>query len=921
MKKSTFLSLILTLFLTVNIFAAEYYVSATGNDSNNGTSEATPFATIGRALTAATTDGDTIYIIETIDVSRDQAYDINVSLNFIGIGDSNLGRIKDDGITARTGGFFNVTAANKTITFQDMVFQQRFVPPTATGAFPTITLTKTFGGVISMEVDSDLNFTFCLFLGNLASDGGAIYFNVGDVTIDTCGFYSNAANTGGAINAAGSGTLTISKTLFDGNGNVQGAFYGYPLPNYGGAIFVDNSALTTSIATTVFAKNLAKDAGGALYFGGTGSSTLGNITVYDNTVTDVTTTNGGGIYIKNTGPFTILNSLIYDNNVNGGTADDLGNSSDDSDISLDTGVSGTIINSLAKKVNGASTPSNVMSNFNANLSGLNYETAEATEEGGFGPINENNRHVIFTAPNSIADDTPIDFGFSGEDVGEWDSEITLFKGTSSNWAAPTSWSGRSVPKATDNITITGGLANQPVISATTGAVADSLIVNSASTLTIESGGSLIVSSGSRGNITYERNLAATDKWYLVSSPVSGETIEDLIADPNYTFATGTGSNIGLAPYDNTQTTDDTVWDYQALNSTGPVNDGQGYSVRLAAPGDISFTGTVNTVDVNQGITIGAGNAFNLIGNPYPSYINSGTFLFTNTSKLTSQTIWVWNQATDSYETKISAQNFILAPAQGFFVECGTVGNVTFDKTNQSHNTDTFQRQTTPEIKLLVADETTSRYAQIYYFENATTGFDNGYDGELFGGVQNSFELYSHLLSDNQNKKYQIQSLPNSDYESMAIPVGVKADAGKEITFSVEALNLPTDLKVFLEDKVTNTFTRLDEANADYTVTLSEALDGVGRFYVHTSTSVLTVDDVTLNTISIYKSDVSTVRIAGLPQGNTTVKLFNILGKELINTTFNADGVKDISLPKLATGMYIIDVQTEAGKLNKKIILE
>ena len=114
---------------------------------------------------------------------------------------------------------------------------------------------------------------------------------------------------------------------------------------------------------------------------------------------------------------------------------------------------------------------------------------------------------------------------------------------------------------------------------------------------------------------------------------------------------------------------------------------------------------------------------------------------------------------------------------------------------------------------------------------------------------------------------------------------------------------------------------MDEANTEYTITLSEELDGVGRFYIHTSASALTVDDVTLSTVHVYKSDVSTLRIAGLPHGNTAVKLFNIFEKEILNTTFEANGIKDISVSKLAVGIYIVKVQTELGTLNKKIILE
>lgn len=66
---------------------------------------------------------------------------------------------------------------------------------------------------------------------------------------------------------------------------------------------------------------------------------------------------------------------------------------------------------------------------------------------------------------------------------------------------------------------------------------------------------------------------------------------------------------------------------------------------------------------------------------------------------------------------------------------------------------------------------------------------------------------------------------------------------------------------------------------------------------------------------------TTLRIVGLQQGNINIKLYNILGKQLLNASFESNGIKDISLPKLTAGVYIVQLETEAGKLNKKIILE
>jgi hypothetical protein len=41
----------------------------------------------------------------------------------------------------------------------------------------------------------------------------------------------------------------------------------------------------------------------------------------------------------------------------------------------------------------------------------------------------------------------------------------------------------------------------------------------------------------------------------------------------------------------------------------------------------------------------------------------------------------------------------------------------------------------------------------------------------------------------------------------------------------------------------------------------------------------------------------------------------------MNSNFQSKGAVDISLPKLATGMYIVQLQNENGRINKKIILE
>lgn len=446
---------------------------------------------------------------------------------------------------------------------------------------------------------------------------------------------------------------------------------------------------------------------------------------------------------------------------------------------------------------------------------------------------------------------------------------------------------------------------------------DDFEVTSGTVATINSGISLIVNGTSSGNVTYNRTLG-TENWYLVSSPVTGETYDDAYVSANNLAINGTNNAIG------TYNTSSDNWAYMQTTGSGTFTSGTGYSVRRATgqgSGDISFTGSINTADVSASVVIGGNGGFNIVGNPYTSHLNSATFLTDNSGSLVSQTLWVWNQGSGVYEAKVTGDSFVLAPAQGFFVSASASTNLNIAESYQVSSGGTFQKTSKTEVKLLMSDGTNIRFAKIYYLDNATIGFDNGFDGETFGGITNSLDVFTHLVSNNEGKKYQIQSLPNSDYETMIIPIGITAEAGKEITFSAEALNLPSQIKVFLEDRTTNTFTRLDEIGSEYTISLSEKVDGVGRFYLHTKSSVLNTSEVSLDTISIYKSNASTLRITGLSQGKASVKLFNILGKQVVNDSFSSNGVKEINLPNLASGVYIVQLTTEIGQLNKKITLE
>lgn len=568
-------------------------------------------------------------------------------------------------------------------------------------------------------------------------------------------------------------------------------------------------------------------------------------------------------------------------------------------------------------------------NFSYSLDDVNYTAVPSldlttTTTADVSPVwIQNDKSIIITGI-SVASSANFYLRWSSADAGGSgsrdqialdDIEVKLFTATwsgsvSNDWDTSGNWENGTIPTSGDDVVVPSGLSRYPTKSG-------ALTINS---ISLESESSFIADGTVSAVINYKRGLNTTN-WYLISSPLSGESVGDIITE--HPLAEGTGSNLGLANYDNTELLPENRWNYYTLSSVDAMNSGEGFTVKFTSAQDIRFVGSMVTENVSRAISVGAGDAFNLLGNPYVSYINSADFLSTNSGLLTEQTIWLWNQALNDYETKPAVDAFKIAPAQGFFVEASGSGSVLFEESSQSHQvTPTFQKtsNTRNEIILNVNNGENDKFLKVYYIDEKTKGFDNGFDGKLFGGINYDFAIYSDLL-ESDGKKYQVQTLPSENYETMVIPIGVVSSSEKELTFSVKEFNLPNNINIYLEDRLTNTITRLDEANSEYKITLSESLDGIGRFYLHTkSSSVLSTDEVILNSVRIFSTDKNTLRIAGLQPGKASVKLFNILGKEVVNTSFVSKGVSDVALPNLVSGIYIVQLETENGNLNKKITL-
>ena len=192
---------------------------------------------------------------------------------------------------------------------------------------------------------------------------------------------------------------------------------------------------------------------------------------------------------------------------------------------------------------------------------------------------------------------------------------------------------------------------------TTGVSVSNLTVNSSATLTINSGNdltvsgnfsnsgtttlnstsnsysALLVSGSSTGNITYNRyvnTVGVESEWDLVGSPVGSQSISGFVssnssslASNSNQYAIGTYSNAsggGWSNYTNAAGSNDVA-------SAGNFPAGTGYQMASEGGGTLTFTGTVATSDQTVAISDNSGSGgtkWNLVANPFPSYLNGNS---------------------------------------------------------------------------------------------------------------------------------------------------------------------------------------------------------------------------------------------------------------------------------------------------------
>ena len=371
--------------------------------------------------------------------------------------------------------------------------------------------------------------------------------------------------------------------------------------------------------------------------------------------------------------------------------------------------------------------------------------------------------------------------------------------------------------------------------------------------------------------------------------------------------------------------------------------GQGYRTGIdatALSNFVTFNGTVNTSLVQVAIDQGTASILNLVGNPYPSYLDAQAFLTENAGVLdgSAQVIYGYNDSTDGTSSDdytiislLENTSLNIAPGQAFFVASNSTGGTLEFKTSSpdmriTSDQDDFivgrnSLATTTNVNISLSNSSEDFITKIYFTPSSGLGLDPGYDASLIGGVAPAFALFSHLVQDNMNVPFATQALGKVDYNDTTVALGVNANMGEQLTFSIAESTLPTSIEVYLDDADANTSTLLN--SSDYVITPTTSLAGTGRFYLRFSNSALSTPENNLDNIVIHANQTSrSINISGNVEKGTMARVYDIQGRLVNSTILNENlNTQSIGLNTISSGLYIIELSNNQSSKAEKFILK
>lgn len=438
-----------------------------------------------------------------------------------------------------------------------------------------------------------------------------------------------------------------------------------------------------------------------------------------------------------------------------------------------------------------------------------------------------------------------------------------------------------------------------------------------------------------GTTTVNQNLSSYRSWYM-SSPVAGAQPVGMNRIKYYNesdnswpvlYNSGVSEGQTAVPYNSNS--------FETGRGYLVVPDADDTNIQFTAEGEGKLNTGVKEIILKKTVDAAATKSgFNLIGNPYPSYLDWTAVYAANADKFSDATMWyrtkVETLTPGVYEYKfwtvngegvgsVDGATKEIPPMQAFWVRSNANNNVlTLNKDMRSHAPSANKllkapasiNNELPLVRLQVNNGANTDEAVIYFSANASDGRD-AYDAPKMSNENTAIpEIYTvlgteHLVINGMN------SIP-VDQE-----IGLGFEAGNAASFSLKAIevrNLPANVKLILKDKVTNAETDITDGVSGYEFTPLATSDTRFSVIFRTTGAVTGIDKHNDGSFNVYSNQKNQITVLNnhLSGEGSVVSVYNAVGQKLLSKQIT--GSVTMIEGNFTAGVYVVKVNNTSMKV-------
>ena len=389
---------------------------------------------------------------------------------------------------------------------------------------------------------------------------------------------------------------------------------------------------------------------------------------------------------------------------------------------------------------------------------------------------------------------------------------------------------------------------------------------------------------------------------------------------------------------------------EITDNTTALDVGRGHYLRSFTPGNqtLTFTGgALNNGTYTLPLTANGAsfNGFNLVSNPYPSYLKWDDVAKTNVGS----TVWYRtsngpnNMVFDTYNSNgnVGTSNNgagnvsqYIPPMQAFWVkvEGSTTGNIVMENADRSHHVSGMQGMHSLLDKQMFANinliKDTLRDQAIVYSSYTTTDIFDAYDSEKMFQA-NAPQLYSKI-----NDKKVVINAKNFMQRNEKTPLFMNIPSAGTYSMQLGEFNSSFG-SIWLEDLSNGQLQNL-LINDTYTFE-TEAGQDLARFVLHfgypeqifgTDVHETTEDNIDVpinwNDISVVATDDKTIDLTASlneldAQQTKMVSVFDMTGRQIMSGSFE-NGKNQIQVPA-ANAVYMVHVSVGSAHKVFKVLIQ